>query len=268
LRGGWPVTHRPAARVPAAQTVLSIASHALPCILAAGLAALSVGSGARASEFAVSPVRAELRAGALSETITVSNLGSTRLRIGVKLMQWTQDAQGQDVYTETTDLVYFPRQMELEPQGRRLVRVGANAPAGATERAYRLFIEEQPQAAADAARAQVSVYFRFGVPVFLAPAALRPLPEFGEPTLERGTLWLPVRNAGNRHFRLLRLVVRDDAGFSQEIAGWYSLAGTQRSYSMALPPAVCRQGRTLSIAIEGEGLKAERKLHVDPARCS
>lgn len=40
-----------------------------------------------------------------------------------------------------SDLVYFPRQLELEPDTRKLVRVGAKAPAGTTERAYRMFIE-------------------------------------------------------------------------------------------------------------------------------
>jgi hypothetical protein len=30
---------------------------------------------------------------------------------------------------------------------------------------------------------------------------------------------------------------------------------------------VCRKAKTLSVAIEGEGVRADRKLHVDPARC-
>jgi fimbrial chaperone protein len=231
------------------------------------LAALLAGA-ACASEFSVSPVRAELRPGALSETITVTNRGDNRIRVGVKVLEWTQDAQGQDVYKESPDLVYFPRQMELEPQGKRLVRVGAKAPAGAVERSYRMFIEELPEASTEAARAQVSVYFRFGVPIFLAPAAGHAEPDFGEPGVDKGRLSLTVKNPGNQHVRLLRLVVSDGAGFSREIAGWYSLAGTQRTYALDLPPEVCRRAPTLAVAIEGEGLRADRKLHVDPARCS
>lgn len=223
---------------------------------------------AHASEFMVSPVRAELRAGALNETITITNRGDARIRIGVKVMEWTQDAQGQDVYTETSDLVYFPRQMEIEPDGRRLVRVGAKAPAGATERSYRMFIEELPDPAAGAARAQMAVYFRFGVPIFLPPAAPRVETEIQEPTLEKGRVSLRVRNPGNRHVRITRVNVSDDAGFSREVPGWYSLAGTERTYALELPRDVCRRARTLSVAIEGEGLRADRKLSVDPARCS
>lgn len=232
-------------------------------LLAACLAAV-----AHASEFSVSPVRAELRPGALSETITVTNRGDARIRVGVKVMEWTQDAQGQDVYRDSADLVYFPRQMELEPQGKRLVRVGAKAAGGAVERSYRMFIEELPEPSTEAAGAQVSVYFRFGVPVFLAPATARGEPEIGEPSVAQGRLSLTIRNPGNRHVRLLKLVVSDGAGFSRDIAGWYSLAGSQRTYALDLPRELCRQAPTLDVAIEGEGLRADRKLHVDPARCS
>lgn len=236
-----------------------------PLVLAfAGIAALP----GHASEFAVSPVRAELRAGALSETITVSNRGGNTIRVGVKVMEWTQDAQGKDVYTDSTELVYFPRQMELEPNSKRLVRVGVKAAAGATERTFRMFIEELPEPAADPARAQVGVYFRFGVPIFLTPAAPRVLPEIGEPTLANGKLSLLVKNAGNQHFRVNKVTVEDGAGFSRDIGGWYTLAGAQRTYTLDLPRDVCRKARSLSLAVEGEaGLRADRKLNVDPARC-
>lgn len=221
-----------------------------------------------ASEFLVSPVRAELRAGALSETIAVTNRGTNRLRIAVKVMEWTQDAQGKDVYTDTTDLVYFPRQMEIEPQGRRLIRVGTNTPAGATERTYRMFIEEQPDPSTEATKAQVAVYFRFGVPIFLAPAAPRIDADIREPSLDKGRLSLVVKNNGNRHVRITRVTVTDETGFSREVPGWYSLAGTERTYGLDIPRDVCRKVRTLTLAVEGEGVRADRKLHVDPARCA
>lgn len=231
-------------------------------------AGVLAGPAAQAAEFSVAPIRVELRAGALSETITVTNHADAPLRVGVKLMEWTQDASGEDVYKETGDLVYFPRQLDLPPGATRLVRVGAKVPAGVTERTYRLFVEEQPQVAAESGKAQIAVYLRFGVPVFLPPATPRAQPQILEPTLERGKLSLRVKNEGNQHFRLLRLLVQDGAGFSQEITGWYSLAGTERTYSLDLPRDVCRKASTLTIAIEGEGLRADRKLDVDPARCS
>lgn len=222
---------------------------------------------AAASEFSVTPIRVELKPGVLSETIAVTNHSPDRLRVSVRLVEWTQDASGADVYKESSDLVYFPRQMEMEPNGKRLVRVGVKTPAGTVERAYRLFIEEEPPANAGAARAQVAFYFRFGVPVFLPPAVPTPQPEVLEPVLSQGKLSVAVRNGGNRHFRLNKVVFDDGAGFSREVAGWYSLAGTQRSYVADVPPDVCRKARAFNVTLEGDGIRFDRQVHVDPSRC-
>lgn len=219
------------------------------------------------SDFSVSPVRVELRPGALSETITVMNHAPARLRVSVKLMEWTQDEQGNDIYKDSGDIVYFPRQLEVEADGRRLVRVGAKTPAGPTERTYRVFIEEQPEASPEGRNAQIAVYFRFGVPIFLPPAVLRMQADVGEPVLDKGKLSLQVRNGGNQHFRVVRVIVSDGAGHQQEIAGWYSLAGAQKTYTLDIPAEVCRRAKTLNVTVEGEGVSADRKLDVDPARC-
>jgi P pilus assembly chaperone PapD len=157
--------------------------------------------------------------------------------------------------------------MELEPDAKRLVRVGAKGPAGAAERAYRLFIEEQPDPAADTSRAQIALYFRFGVPVFLRPAAPRLQPEAAEPTLSGGKISIQVRNPGNQNFRLVKLTFSDGAGYQQDVGGWYSLAGTQRTYTADIPRDVCRKASAFSVALEGEGFRLDRKLDVDPANC-
>lgn len=238
------------------------------CVAAALTAfALSVQLPAAASEFSVTPIRAELKPGAMNETITVTNDSPGRLRVTVKLMAWTQDASGKDVYEESGDLVYFPRQMDMEPGAKRLVRVGAKTPAATAERAYRLFIEEVPEPTQTTGPA-VTFYFRFGVPIFLPPAVPKPLPEVQQPTLEKGKLSLVIRNAGNQNFRLSKLTVTDGAAYSQEIAGWYSLAGTSRTYAVNIPPQACRNATALAVKVEGEGISFDRKLTVDPASCS
>jgi fimbrial chaperone protein len=239
------------------RSVLS-ALLALPCAFA-----LPAG----ATEFSVSPIRVELKPGVMSETITVTNHADTKLRVSMKLTEWTQDAEGKDVYKDSSDLIWFPRQMELEPNGRRLVRLGARTPAGVVERTYRLWVEEEPPPGAPSTQAQVAFYFRFGVPVFLVPAVAKPQAEFGEPRLAQGRLAVPVKNTGNQSFRLQKITVSDEAGFSREIAGWYSLAGTERTYTAEIPRDVCRRAKLLTVVIEGEGIRSDRKLHVDPASC-
>jgi fimbrial chaperone protein len=231
---------------------------------------LALGAGvlcASASEFSVSPISFELKPGALSETVNVTNHASTRLRLAVRVMEWTQDEQGADVYKESGDLVYFPRQMDLEPDARRLVRVGAKAVAPAVERAYRVFVEEQPEASPDPNRAQVSFYFRFSIPVFVPPPQGKAVPEIVEPVLEKGTLAFTLRNGGNQRARITRILVTDDAGYSKELPAWYLLAGRQKSYSAEIPRAACRGAKAFTVRAEGEGVRAERTLNVDPARC-
>jgi len=240
----------------------------LPGLAAAVGAALLAGTTAFAAEFSVTPIRVELKAGVLSETITVTNHANTRLRVSVKLQEWTQDASGNDVYKDSSDLVYFPRQLEIEPEARKLVRVGIKTPAALNERAYRLFVEEEPQATSGGQPAQVSFYFRFGVPIFLPPAVPRRQPEVTAPVLQRGKVSVLVSNTGNEHFRLSKLVLSDGAAFATEIAGWYSLAGSSRTYTLEVPREACRNARSLNLALEGEGFRIERTIDVDPANCA
>ncbi|HYD75654.1 fimbrial biogenesis chaperone [Ramlibacter sp.] len=242
----------------------SLSRHAR-AILATALFPLLCAT-ASAADFSVTPIRAELKAGALSETITVTNDSPARLRVGIKLMEWTQDAAGKDVYKDSSDLIYFPRQMDIEPGAKRLVRVGAKSPAVGTERAYRLFIEEMPDPGAQTTTA-VTFYFRFGVPIFVPPAAGKPELEAAPPSLVNGQLRQAVSNPGNKFLRLNRLTVSDGGQFQQDIAGWYSLAGTSRTYTADIPKDVCRNARKLLVRGEGEGISFERELAVDPSRC-
>lgn len=223
---------------------------------------------AHAAEFSVTPIRVELKPGVMSETINVVNHSQAKLRVNVKLMAWSQDATGADVYIDSAELIYFPRQLEIPADSKRLVRVGVKTPAGVAERTFRLFIEEEPEPAPSGGQAQVAFHFRFGVPIFVTPAVGKPQPEVGEPTLEGGKVSLVVKNNGNQHFRLNKLTVSDGATFTRDLPGWYSLAGTQRTYSADLPREVCRKGNPLTIQLEGDGIQLERKLTVDPARCA
>ena len=235
---------------------------------ALAIAALALPLPALSASFSVSPIRADLKQGVMSETITVTNESPTRLRVAVKLVAWTQDETGKDVYTDSSDLVYFPRQLELEPGAKRLVRVGAKTPGQGAERAYRLFIEEVPVPTPGAPTA-VSFYFRFGVPVFVTPAGAAAKPEIAQPQLAAGKLSLAVTNPGSQHFRAVRVNFSDGAGWSRDVGGWYSLPGTSRAYQVEVPAEVCRKAKTFSVTLEADdNAKFERTLNVDPARCS
>lgn len=234
----------------------------------AALAALAlIPTRAPAAEFSVTPIRVDLSAGVLSETITVTNHASSKLRVSVKLQEWSQDAEGKDVYKDSADLVYFPRQLEIAADSKRLVRVGVKVPAAMAERAYRLFIEEEPEAGG-AARTQISFYFRFGVPIFLKPAVPKPQAEIDRALLQGGKMSVLVKNTGNAHFRLNKVTVTDGAAFSAEVPGWYSLPGTHRTYHVDVPAEVCRKARILNVSLEGDGVRIDRKIDVEAANCA
>jgi fimbrial chaperone protein len=102
-------------------------------------------------------------------------------------MEWTQDAQGKDIYADTGDLVYFPRQMEIEPGARKLVRVGAKAPAGATERNLSHVHRGAARPVRGAAQGAGLGLLPVRRPHLLAPAVPRVQADVGEPTLDKGT---------------------------------------------------------------------------------
>lgn len=237
------------------------------------LAAVSFSMAATAfgGDFGVSPIRVELDRSVKSAVITVTNDDRKPLAFQVRALQWTQDAEGADRYAETSDLVYFPRQLKLAPKESRVIRVGYKAPALQREQAFRLYIEELADPAArDPAQTGVSVTLRFGVPIFLRPA----------PPAAAGALELPsgaarglIRNTGNVHFRVnaVRYTVLGPGGetaFEQSVDGWYLLAGAQRTYSIKLPPEACARGARLRVEalVEKLDLRAERALAPEDCR--
>ena len=83
-----------------------------------------VACGSVAGEFSVNPIRLELGAIAKSGVIGVRNEGKTKLSFQLQSMEWTQDATGKDLYADSSDLVFFPKIMSVEPGEEGLIRVG------------------------------------------------------------------------------------------------------------------------------------------------
>src|SRR5512143_2941873 len=58
-----------------------------------------------AGEWRVTPISLGLGKDAKSGVITVSNDAAEKLNGQMKAMEWTQDAEGKDVYSETADII-------------------------------------------------------------------------------------------------------------------------------------------------------------------
>jgi fimbrial chaperone protein len=227
-----------------------------------------------AGEFIVNPVRLELGAQAKSAAVTVSNDGTERLSFQLQAMDWTQDANGKDQYTESRDLIFFPKLLTVEAGQEAVVRVGLRNPASTEEKTFRLFIEELPGPVKrpEGNSAQINFLVRFGLPIFAAPPQPRDGLAIETLDVRNGTVAVAARNTGNRHqrFQSIRLEGTDAAGkktYGLDIADRYLLAGVLKSYTATLTPEQCRSTATLGIEIVTDKLTEKRKLDVSRAMC-
>src|SRR3972149_1429760 len=99
---------------------------------------------ALAGDFQVSPITLELGRGTNSGVFTVINEGQEKINFQIAVSEWTQDSTGKDVYSETTDIIFFLKIMTLEVGEQRVIRVGLKGPWGREEKTYRIFIEQIP----------------------------------------------------------------------------------------------------------------------------
>lgn len=221
---------------------------------------------ANAYAFAVAPIRLDFSAKERAGGITVSNDDQVKLSFQMRLMRWTQDAAGKDLYEESKDLVYFPRLMTVDPQDKRVVRVGTQAAPGEVEAAYRLMVEEMTPAGPETPGATVAVRMRFAIPVFVAPQkpALKVVVE--DLAVAGGEVRFRLRNAGNQHVKLDTISLRRGDAVLQEATGWYVLAGARRGFNVRIPPAECRAG-PVQVVLKGEGVELHREIVLDAGRC-
>ncbi|MGE5662945.1 MAG: molecular chaperone, partial [Deltaproteobacteria bacterium] len=62
----------------------------------------------------MSPIRLDLGRDAKTGVVTVMNDGEEKLQLQISAPEWTQDAEGKDVYAESADLVYYPKMMAVD----------------------------------------------------------------------------------------------------------------------------------------------------------
>jgi fimbrial chaperone protein len=197
-------------------------------------------AGAFAAQFSVSPVRLDFAAKDKTSSITIANVGDTPLRVALDAKRWAQDAAGEDLYSDTSDLLFFPKQAEIAPHSQRVVRIGLRVPRAANELAYRLYVNEQPPLKSEVGSSQLSMVLSFGVPIFVQPASLSLAAAMENTQLKKGEFSFRLKNTGNATLRLSSLKSETLKLDQQEFSAWYLLAGTERDYHF--PLAHCSPG--------------------------
>jgi fimbrial chaperone protein len=205
--------------------------------LALAFLLLTATAPALAGRFSVAPIRVDFGAGLRIGAVTVTSEDDRPLVFKNSPSLWTQNADGGDVYTPTSDLVVTPPLLRVEAGEPRIVRIGTLREPGDVERSYRVFLEEQAPANPEGTGATIAVVIKFGVPVFVAPRSER-VAGIGE-VVERkpGRVTLQIKNSGNVHFNVETITANGVA--VKDVSSWYLLPGTTRRYDLAIPAEAC-----------------------------
>jgi fimbrial chaperone protein len=236
------------------------------------LIALLLPARAGAVSFDISPVNVFLDPGKQTERMTVKNLGDNDLSLQIKLYVWTQDAAGMDVYTETKELIVFPKIVTLKKGDERIIRIGAKKRAAGAELTYRIFIEELPASTVPAESPSVPFLSRVGIPVFLNPEKKAISPRIESLGMKDGKLDVLVKNDGNCHFIVKTVMVRGKTAegevlFSKEAKGWYLLSGISRPFTIPVPAALCGKVASLDVIVSTDSAKVQGTLDVIKTMC-
>jgi fimbrial chaperone protein len=220
--------------------------------------------------FSISPIRLDLDRQTKTDSITVSNDETDRkIEMQAKLVEWTQDAKGNDIYVDSNDLVFFPRIFSIDKQDQRIVRVGLKVPAAATEKSYRLFIEELPPPPDPGKQgAQILFVLRFGVPVFVRPDKEQFAGSIEALEGAATAATIVVKNTGNQNFQIQSLKVKSAAGYEKEIVGGYVLAGATKHVTAPFPPEICRKLGKVQVVMQTDRIGTiERAFEWDASHC-
>jgi fimbrial chaperone protein len=244
----------------------------LPLALLLG-AFLGLSSRAEASSFTVNPVKISLSGREQSALLSLQNQSDEEIRFKINPQEWKQSPRGEMQLQDTKDIVVYPTLLTLGPKQERKLRVGATVPPGASEKNYRIFVEEMPPLKSPKVeKSEVRVLTKMGIPVFIEPTKPTTAGTVEGMTIAKGVLSFTVKNTGNVHFLVQTVVAKalDAAGsglFEKKIDGWYVLTGGTRVWEVFLPKDVCAKTKVLSIEVQAAETKFNGRLDMPAAGC-
>lgn len=179
-------------------------------LLAATFLAAAFGSSAPAvaGSFQVNPVNIVVAPEARAATVTIKNTGNNPASIRVLTRGWTQE-RGQDVYSETSELLVSPPIFTVAAGATQIVRIGLRKVDPAREQAFRVIFEEIPRTEGTG----IQVALRVDLPFYKLPAGGGvPKVEWSAWRDRNGELLLEARNLGTVHEQVLEIDSVDARG--------------------------------------------------------
>lgn len=169
---------------------------------------------ANAADLAILPVGLSLANSNAKGMITVSNRGKESIVLQAETVSWTQ-ADGQDIYTPTRELLVNPPLFTISPGRSQVLRVGLRqAQSAKQEVAYRLLLREVlPPLPSNAQideekQGNVRVLLQVRLPVYITPTTPIHLQQWQAQRNANGTIALKLSNTGNVHTLVSELKLR------------------------------------------------------------
>ena len=206
---------------------------------------------AAASGLQVTPVTLTLQQTQRAEGIWLSNSGDTAINAQVRVYRWSQSGY-RDQLAASQGLVISPPMLTIPPGGKQLIRVIRTGSPTKVEDAYRLSINELPQAIAKKSNLQFVLHY--SVPVFIQPPGVTNTYAKLQWQLQRsdGRAWLEVKNQGDGHAQLSEVNLITTAGSRKNITPGllgYVLPGSTMRWPL---PASVSLGEKLEVMVNGE----------------
>jgi fimbrial chaperone protein len=238
------------------------------------LGVVATRSEAAASSFTVNPTQIYLSGRTVTALVTLRNESTEPLRFQVSAFSWDQEPSGEMQLHPTEDVVVFPALLMLEPGEERRIRVGSVTAFAATERTYRIFVEELPSAdPLSTPGPGVKVLTRMGIPIFLRPPRMVAEARLQDLRVSHGRFAFALRNSGTVHFvpevvRVRALGPSKTVLIDRQLDGWYILAGGTRVYDLPVAADDCERATSFVVDVKiGASLLTDR-LDVSPADCT
>ena len=202
--------------------------HALitACIIAGSIA--TAARSARADGFDARPVTIEARDGLGSVVLT--NPGDRRIYLETVVYDWSQDAAGHDVLTESDEALVSPPAMWVNPHTTYNLRLKLPNGAPGQERAFRVMIRQLPDRS-DIIAGRIVFALTQSLPAFVEPDSMQPPALRGQLVGARSII---ITNDGGRRARLAN--IRQDGRMVEPGLVGYALQ--HASLAIALPASV------------------------------
>ena len=215
----------------------------------------------------INPIRIFFEGAKKTDILTIKNESSVIGALQINAVEWTQDEKGENVYSPTQDILFFPKLLEITPGEEKIIRIGKKISRSEKEKTYRLFIEEIPDNN-KTETTSVKILMKVGVPIFITPIKTAASGVIEKVELNKGSLIVGVKNEGN--IQSITIDGRDSGGkeiYAVERAGGYLLNGRSKEFVFKLPEDACHKMNTLNVHIDTDRLMMGKQIEIVEDMC-